>query len=341
MRNFIVLFLLALTSYVSVGQSNANWTLIHERTATWCPLCGGWGWTFKDQILNGFENDKVIFMAVHHSGDLMNQDAVTFGNNFGGSGQPIFFVDGVDIRVNNSNRDQKFQETQLEVEFKDFAEVLAGVEIQSTFDIFRNELNVEAEVEYLVNLSDTVNYYLGLYLLEDVMNSQSNRTGLQLHRNVLRKSILPNVFDNEIKIGGVQQGEKYQFQGKLENLSGDPENYKVLAVIWTKPDNKYLFFNANIAVPEIINTSSTQETMNSQFQAYQSESGDVVINLSHPVTEPGVVYMTDVSGKVLITKELTVNGMKDYVLSPAYIPGVHFITIQQGKQQKTEKIFLY
>lgn len=341
MKNFIFALILLSVSSASFGQARANWTLVHERTATWCPLCGGWGWTFKDQILNEFADDKVIFVAVHHSGDLTNPDAAAFGANFGGSGQPIFFVDGVDIRVNNSNRAQKLEETQLEVEFKDFAEVLAGVEVTSTFDEFKNELNVEAEVEFYTSIPDTVSYYLGLYLLEDVMNAQANRTGLQLHRNVLRQSIMPQVFDNEIKTGSVVEGEKFTFERKLENLTGDPNNYQVLAVIWTKPIDKFIFFNANTDKPEIINTSSTSDVSSQAFSVFQAESGNIVMNFSEPVLEPGIIILTDMAGKVLTSAELQADGSFTRTISAVYKPGIHIVTVQQGTKQSAQKLFLH
>lgn len=341
MKNFIVVVLILGLSSTSFGQARANWTLVHERTATWCPLCGGWGWTFKDQVLNEFADDNVIFTAVHHSGDLTNPDAVTFGNNFGGSGQPIFFVDGVDIRVNNSNRTQKLEETQLELEFKEFAEVLAGIELNSTIDEFTQELNVEAEVEFYTSIPDNVSYYLGLYLLEDVMNAQANRTGMQLHKNVLRKSILPQVFDNSIKTGSVEAGDKFNFQASLGDLTADPENYKVLAVIWTKPQDKYLFFNANIDQPDVINTSSVHDVLSIPFTVFQAESGSIVLNFEAPVIEEGQITLTDLSGKVLVTSDLNANGSLTHQLTASYRRGIHIVTVRQGMKQSANKIFLY
>ncbi len=342
MKNLIVFFLITFASYVSFGQAKANWTLIHENTATWCSICGGWGWNFKEQILNEFDNEPVIFMAVHQSttSALSSPDAVTFSNNFGGSGQPRFFVDGVDIRANNSNRDQKLMETQWEVEFKSSLEVLAGVELNSTFDIFTKELSVSAEVEFYTDVEDG-NYYLGLYLVEDVMNIQANRPGVQLHKNVLRQSFLPQVFENEIVKGGATAGSKFSFEGKIENLNSAPENYQVVAIIWSKPpDNRYLLFNANVDKPEVINTSSSKDEKNISFQSYQSESGDVVIRLDDSFSGEGKVSITDVSGKILVTKDIS-SGLSTHVISPIYTSGIHFVTLQQGIKTRTEKIFLY
>ena len=100
MKNFFILLLFLIALQVqSQTVSTKNWTLIHERTASWCPYCGTWGWDMKDRILTEFADEEVIFMAVHHSGDLTNPVAQQFGDNFGGFGQPIFFVDGVNINA--------------------------------------------------------------------------------------------------------------------------------------------------------------------------------------------------------------------------------------------------
>ncbi len=341
MKNIFSVVLFLFLSLMSYSQANKNWTMIHERTASWCSFCGGWGWSFKDQLIDGFKDDNVVFVAVHHSGDLANADAGVFDRNFGGSGQPIFFVDGVDIRATSNNRNVKFEETQLEVEFKKSAEVFAGVNLTSTYNTFNKELNAESEVEFYLDLEGNVNYYIGLYLLEDVMNIQAARTGIQLHKNVLRKSLLPEVFNNPIKSGDVKQGEKYKFSTTLPNLNGSPENFKVLAIIWTKPVDKYLFYNANIIQPEIINTSSTHEALNISFKTYQSESGDVVVNLGDSRVDEGKIIISDISGKILISKDILKNDTSIHNFSPIYTSGIHFVTIQQGSQKKTEKLFLY
>ena len=83
MKNLILLFTLFIFSQASAQVvSTKNWTLIHERTASWCPYCGTWGWDMKEQILNKFANENSVFMAVHYSGDLLNPVAEKFGENF-------------------------------------------------------------------------------------------------------------------------------------------------------------------------------------------------------------------------------------------------------------------
>jgi hypothetical protein len=129
MKNLILLFTFFIFSQASAQVvSTKNWTLIHERTASWCPYCGTWGWDMKEQILNKFANENSVFMAVHYSGDLLNPVAEKFGENFVGAGQPLFYVDGFNIGVNSGNISTKISETQAEIDFKKDVSTIAGFE---------------------------------------------------------------------------------------------------------------------------------------------------------------------------------------------------------------------
>lgn len=135
MKNLFLVVLLAVSQLVMGQEVNKqNWTLIHERTATWCPNCGTWGWTLKDRFIDEFKSENVLFIASHHSGDLVNSTATEFGNNFIGSGQPIFYVDGFNINASSSNINTKIEETRLEVQFKKDVSVLAGVGINANLN---------------------------------------------------------------------------------------------------------------------------------------------------------------------------------------------------------------
>ena len=62
--------------------SDKQWSLIHERTADWCPNCGSWGWDLKTKLIEKLDKKNVVFMASHHSGGLSNPTSVEFGKNF-------------------------------------------------------------------------------------------------------------------------------------------------------------------------------------------------------------------------------------------------------------------
>lgn len=343
MKNLIIVLLFAsFCIQSSFGQevNTKNWTLIHERTASWCPFCGSWGWSMKEQTINKFANDNVIFMAVHYSGDLMNPTSVEFGENFGGVGQPIFFVDGVNINVTESRIPTKLEETQLEVDFKKDLTTIAGVGITAKLDEVEKSISVDAKVEFLTDVEGG-DYYFGLYLLEDVLNIQSGRTGVQLHKNVLRNSFLDNVFNNPLQTGAITQGTTFNISGKLDGLIAAKENYKVVGIIWTKVGNKYIFFNANIVPVSLTSSSKDDLTTNNEFEVFQSESGNVVVKLTEEIKKMyHRVLVTDISGKTITSTDILNQNDNLINISGQFNRGIHIVTLINDKDKVSKKIVL-
>ena len=337
----ILFFALSMVNIQAQQISNKNWTFVHERTASWCPFCGTWGWTFKDSVLNKFTQANVIFTAVHHSGDLINQTATEMDANFGGSGQPIFYVDGFNINVNSGNINQKLSETQLELDFKASTAVIAGVGIDAVLSTATNTLSVNAKVEFL-NPVEGGDYYLGLYLLEDVQNIQASRSGVQLHKNVLRRSLLPTTFGNALKAGAISKGTTFSVTTSTSSITTSRDKIKVVGILWNKVNNKFLFFNANqvnVGIP----ASSSDDVSIGDFKVYQAESGVVMINLKNINTEKGgVINIIDVSGKIVATRSISKNDIGTTVqISEPFAPGMHIVTFTSEKQKTSRKILIH
>ncbi|MCZ2100599.1 MAG: hypothetical protein LC107_03570 [Chitinophagales bacterium] len=342
MKNlFFILAVILTAQTVSLGQtpSEKSWTLIHERFATWCPYCGTWGWDLKENMLEEFKNDNVIFMSVDYSGDLTNPIAKEFDENFGGVGQPIFYVDGVNIAANASNGATKVAETRLEVDFKKDLPPFAALGLDATLNEETKTIDVKALVKYVQEV-ESGDYLLGLYLLEDVWANQASRTGLQLHKNVLVGSFLPNVFNNPIVSGKVNEGTEFNFSASLDNLSGKSTDYKVLGVIWTF-NKKYLFHNGFITDVKL--ASSTKDVDTSNFNAYQDESGNIVVILDQDtdITNITEMMISDISGTII--KKISKNDINSKVLqiSTNYVPGIHIITLNNGGIKTSKKVVLY
>ena len=344
MKNaFKFTLVLVLFSTVGISQqvSDKNWTLIHERTATWCPYCGTWGWEMKDQILSKYTNSNVIYMAVHHSGDLTNSTADEFGNNFSGTGQPIFYVDGVNVNVNSGNISQKMSETQLEIDFKDSTSVIAGVGLDATLGSVSKTLNVKAKVEFL-NDVEGGDYYLGLYLMEDVQNIQAERSGLQLHKNVLRQSLLPTTFGNALKSGAIAKGTSFTVNASALNISIPREKLKIVGIIWAKVNGKYLFFNANQVNVAIPAASSDEMIPIKEFNVFQSENGSVNIDLKNikPATNT-FLNVLDLSGKIISTQMVKSEDFGNIIeITGKFKQGMHIITLIGPNDQLSRKILL-
>jgi len=337
---FLIFFILGI-SLSSSGQevSNKNWTLIHERTADWCPYCGTWGWDMKTQIFDRFADDNVIFMAVHHSGGLNNIAATEFGNNYSGVGQPIFYVDGFDINASSNNISQKLAETQLELDFKASVPAIAGVGINASLSHTDNTLKVDAKVEFLGDVEGG-NYYFGLYLLEDVTHSQASRNGPQLHKQVLRKSLLSSTYGNALQEGAIAKGTTFTISANVPGITEDRENYKVAGIIWNKVNNKYLFFNANMVNVGI--PASSLEIEDSSIHVFQSESSSIIIDIKgNDQFDGGLITVTDVSGKTIAVKQIN-NGQPDkrYSIDGSFSPGIHIVTLTNEKNRMSKKVLI-
>ena len=324
--------------------SEKSWTVIHERFATWCPFCGTWGWDLKERMLEEFKNDDVIFMSLDHSGDLTNDVAKEFDSNFKGSGQPIFYVNGVNINASSSNGSSKIQDTRLEVDYYKDLIPISALGLDATLNQDSKKIDVNALVRF-VQEAESGDYYLGLYLLEDIWANQASRTGLQLHKNVLVGSFLPNVFNNHLTTGSVAQGTEFQMSGSIENISGDADNYKVMGVVWAynNLENRFLFNNAYITDVKVKTSTKDKENAATNFNAYQAESGNIVVSFEGDtqLSSSSELILSEMSGSVikkLSSKDLNTKSIQ---INANYVPGVHIITVKNGGVSTSKKIVLF
>lgn len=339
---FCFVFTISTFSF-SQQVSNKNWTLVHERTATWCPHCGDWGWKMKDEIFNTYADKNLIFMAVHHSGDLVNPTATEFGNNFSGSGQPIFYADGSNINLSSTNISSKVGEIKTVLDFKATQSVFAGVGVDATLNTNNKTLTAKAKVEFF-DAVEGGDYYLGLYLVEDVVNFQSNHpSGSPLHKNVLRQTLLPSTFGKSLKTGAIAKGTVFNVDASLANINASRDKIKVVAIIWNKVGGKYLFFNANIANVGIPASTDFEADINNELIVMQNESKSVVVDLKNLVLEQdAILNVSDISGRVLATKSILKNDPgKTIVLEGEFSNGLHIVTLVSEKKRISKKVILH
>ncbi|MEZ4909970.1 MAG: Omp28-related outer membrane protein [Saprospiraceae bacterium] len=340
-------FIFALLLFTSIYSStfsqvvNKNqWTLIHERTADWCPFCGGWGWDFKESILSAFENRNVIFLAVHHSGGLQTPTSKNFTENFGGVSQPVFFEGSQSIGVNSSNMTTALDDLKAVVEYNDLNLAFAGVGITAQLDD-QNTLKVDATVEILQDIPNGT-YYLGLYLVEDIMHNQTGKSGLVLHENVLTKSFFTEDFGNLLGSGPIQAGKTFNFSANLPNIQSNVGNLKVAGIIWARPENdKYIFHNGNM-VP-VSKISSSNEVTRATFSliGYQTESGALQVSVNSEKTMgTSTLSVFDASGKIIETLPISriESGQNTYSLRNIYSSGIVYVTLTSGQEKITKAV---
>ena len=128
--------------------------------------------------------------------------------------------------------------------------------------------------------------------------------------------------------------------GDLEGLTAPIEKYKVVGIIWTKVNGKYIFFNANIINSIGTSAIDDQKVASFDFTSYQAESGNIIINMTNAPSD-GLVQITDLTGKIISTASVNsaTNGRLNIAANCA--PGVHIITLTSGKNIVSKKISLF
>ncbi|MBK6783379.1 MAG: Omp28-related outer membrane protein [Saprospiraceae bacterium] len=307
MKKLILILVLGFISKTNIFSQEINkkqWTMFSKVTADWCTFCGGWGWELHKQLINEFENKNTIIWALHlGSSGLTNDAAKDIIANLGGSGQPRFYESQTNMNASNSNIPQKIDEAKSIVEINDLFDPIAGIGLTAT-------LNDDKKLDVMTNilfLSDAEggNFYLGLYLIEDkVIHNQANQGQNAVHRYVLRNSILPATFGENFANGPIAKDLTYWFQRSMENVTANPENLKVAAIIWTKDNNgKYKFFNANMIDVDLISNTGNPEQKFNVFTNFQNN--DLFLRIENEENIPQMkINIMDVQGKIMYSSQL-------------------------------------
>lgn len=214
-------------------------SLITKRTATWCPNCGSWGWTFFHDLIQDNEQ-SCVFMAAHYSGALETGVAIDLTNNFGGNYQPEFFFD-----------QDKYPVTPFTLEaYRPVFKALADSAYAATpmancgfTPVYQNgAIEVDAKIRFFQPASGE--FYFGVYLVEDhLMAYQSGQGNDADHRYVLQASFTNESFGELLVNGTVAANDEFTKSYSLP--IGDPTgyDYHIVGIIWKKEGSKYKLVN--------------------------------------------------------------------------------------------------
>ncbi|GLR16190.1 Omp28-related outer membrane protein [Portibacter lacus] len=238
MRSILILFFLAISFQIfAQGTSNRQRTLITKRTATWCPLCGGWGWDMAKGI-EAFNNEDVFLLKAHYSGDLETQVAIDITNNWNAAYQPEFFINEEKQDVGSSTWSSKLQEFRAEIEANSKNDAKVSFDIKT--EVNGNEITADVDLEFLSAVAG--NYNLGIYLVEDsLVNNQAGRGSSAVHNGVLRSTFSGLSFGGSIVSGSADVGEMVNRSLTLEVDGGPIEDrhLRVLAIVWKVDGGNY------------------------------------------------------------------------------------------------------
>jgi len=241
MKQLFTIFCLCFSLCLSAQDVEEIQTpVLSKVTASWCPNCGSWGWTFMEDIMEDNE-DKAIILNLHFSGDLVNPVSDAMAENFQAFGQPIFILNNTNQSVNSSNAAAKRQEVKMMVESMSAESPLANTGIVS--NLTGNELDLSIKAKFFENT--TGNYYVGVYIVEDdVINFQSGQGANASHPNVVRDATTDDWFGTAISETDIQAGAEFSFiQSYTIPNAYDLDNISVVAILWKENNGIYEYIN--------------------------------------------------------------------------------------------------
>ena len=252
--SFLCLAITLSAQQIEVPQQ--KYSLVTKRTATWCPHCGNWGWTLFENLLAD-NSSKALMIAAHYSGDLMNPTASAITSNFGGFGQPLFYLGNENQGVSSSNIDDKREEIKSKINdaFNSSPTAQTGMLLVNNGD----QLDVYTKTRFFQNADG--DYYVGVYLIEKtVMHYQSGQGQDADHKNVLRDHLTEDTFGKLISEGSISAGAESSFQVSYP-LDGtyDLGNIRIATILWKKDGGSYKVVNTNFSdnfVEDVVATTT-------------------------------------------------------------------------------------
>lgn len=224
---------------------NTQMSLITKKTATWCPYCGDWGWTMYKGLLED-NASKALLLSAHYSGDLSNNTAIAIVQNFGGAGQPRFYLGHKDQSVNSGNAGVK--RTEIKAAVSDTYEntnplAQTGIRIE----VSDKQASVQTATRFFSAAEGT--YRLGAYLVRKSFNYyQSGRGSMADHSNLLIRALGTEHFGKAIVNGTVGAETVFNENFQIEFTAAEnPEDFMVATILWKEVSGKFEFVNTNFS----------------------------------------------------------------------------------------------
>ena len=344
MKNLILILFLACTSSLIFAQSlsNVQYTMVSKRTADWCPYCGTWGWTAMHDLETKLANKNVLLWAIHYSGGLANTTTQAIAANFGGGGQPIFYLNEDDVNMNSSNVNATVNEIVESVDLINSLPPIAQMGAQATLTN-DNQISVNSELKINEDIAFG-ELYVGIYLIRDNFVSYQASVGAQaVHTNVLDKSLLPTTFGNLIGSAPLASGSTYFVSATLDNFIPQGTNLsdnKIAVVLWNKSGNKYLFLNATLTDVTLQSNNKDLSKNGELGCKCLSEPGNLSVKLSNHLEKETKLSLIDAQGR-LVSQKFGKLTDSDFNLDTKNImAGIYFVYIQSGNKTLTQSVFI-
>lgn len=337
-------FALSLANAQEITVPQTQRPLLTKRTASWCPLCGGWGWTFFRNLLDDNQN-KAVFFAAHFDGAHTTPTSTAITGNFGGVSQPVFFLNNQNQGVTSANTATARTNIQNQVNAAYASAPVVQSGIRPVLNSASNALSVQAKARFFQNA--TGEYYLGIYLVhKEFIGFQSGQGNSAEHKEMVFAHLTPTPFGEQIGNGAINAGTEVAINGEISVAGLDASKLRVVTIVWKKEGAIYQVVNSN-EEDEFLEPSSTAEPTAQYsvrvFPNVISQEGRVELTLTATATLPWRIELISTSGQVVETlfAEVPYSGTHQFALRKGNHPaGLYFLRLTDGVLVHTERVVL-
>ncbi len=316
-------------------------TILTKITATWCPNCGDWGWTFFKEIIED-NTGKATFISAHHSGDLVSSAGSALSDNFNAPYQPYFYAGNVDLGVSSGNASQKRQEVKDIVDANALVSPLANVGLEATLSP-DGEIVLNYNAKFFQETEGA--YYLGLYILEhEVVANQTSIGPNAVHSYVMRGAITSEDLGFLLTDGTINAEASFSgTETYTLSSSWNADNISIAGIIWEKVGETYEFVNVNeiseFGTPVSVNFISP-EVLDVQLNPTLATSSTLLnINLNESSLDLNIqVYNTNGQVVKQVFEGTLNSGPTSFEIAANELgAGIYFVNIQTANGAITTK----
>ncbi len=316
--------------------------LITKIAATWCPPCGGWGWTFFEDLVVDNEDQATLIVA-HHDGQLVTVAGDAFSSNFNSPYQPYFYLYNDDVEASPSNAADK------RIEVKDMVDAEAAKSPVANTGMILNLADVQLQILTKTKFFQAASgeYYLGIYAVEsEVVNFQQGQGNDAVHEKVLRGSLLDDTFGELISSGDVNAGSEFEKNYNIElDAFWDIDHLEIVTIIWKKENDTYVAVNTNLStdfIPLVGNENVLlQDASMEVLPNVILNQASINIDLEKELQD-ATIELIDLDGKTvnnIFQGDLPL-GNSNFNIERSLVPakGMYFVVLKSNQKVITKKV---
>lgn len=335
----LVLLFIGLTSY---GQelSDKQWVHIQKRTADWCPNCGTWGWAFKQSLLENYVDKPVLIWSAHHSGGLANETSKAVAGFYPAQGQPVFFFNGTNLRVNNTNTGDKLNETIVAadavLDWSPFS--ICGAD--AFYDGSTITVNAKAKAIDDGGLYPT---YLASYLMrKTLVSSQSGQGSEAVHTNLIMDQFTEEAKGKLISDDGFPKDSEFTMEGTVDIENIDLDDYSVVTIIWTDIDGTMTFVNASVNKINLLSDVDEDYLTGSSISVRDLGDNTLALDIESPIdATEAAVTISAINGQQVAyqSTDLVAGRQSVSIRTQDLSSGIYVVTLTANKKSISTQFY--